>query len=176
MGKALFRRDAPRRGRRSAADGTIDFVLSYRRPAPRAVGYRTQREVTIDDLLNALRELGYAPRARTCNDLAEVVGPADGGDALVGAHLEIDVARCRGHIRVQLPDPGRARARRPAPRRARDPRRRRGRWSRSSACSPCAPSATCSTSSRPRAATRPWRRSRSRCLTSALPDRPERLG
>jgi hypothetical protein len=106
MGKALFRRTLPRGGPRGVAAGSIDFVLSYRRPPPRAIGYRTQREVSIGDLLDALRALGYAPRARTCNDLAEVVGPADDDAALLGAHLEIDVARCRGHIRVQLPDPG----------------------------------------------------------------------
>jgi len=106
MGKALFHRTLPRAGPRGIAAAAIDFVLSYRRPAPRAVGYRTQREVSVGDLLDALRALGYEPRARTCNDLAEVVGPAADDAALVGAHLEVDVARCRGHIRIQLPDPG----------------------------------------------------------------------
>ncbi len=84
----------------------IDYVLSYRRPAPRAIGYREMAEVSVDDLLRALRELGYQPSAQACTDAAEVAGAAEVAAPLVGAHVLITDPRCRGGVRLQLPDRG----------------------------------------------------------------------
>jgi hypothetical protein len=103
MGKALFR-GRSERTRGGGSTGAIDFLLSYRRPPPRALGYREMVEITIDDLLAALRRVGYAPRAHACNDAAEVVGDCELAAPLVGAHVLITDARVRGGVRLQLPD------------------------------------------------------------------------
>jgi hypothetical protein len=102
MGKALFR-GRGERTRGGGATGAIDYVLSYRRPPPRAISYREMREVQLGDLLDALCGLGYAPRAQACDDSGEVVDDADARDSLVGAHAMITDARV-GAVRLQLPD------------------------------------------------------------------------
>ncbi len=102
MGKALFR-GRGERARGGGATGAIDYVLSYRRPAPRAISYREMREVQLADLLDALRALGYAPHAQACDDSGEVVGEIDPREPLVGAHALITDARV-GAVRLQLPD------------------------------------------------------------------------
>src|ERR1700690_2658877 len=103
MGKALFR-GRSERTRGGGSTGAIDYLLSYRRPQPRAVGYREMVEITIDDLLGALRRVGYAPRAQACNDAAELAGECELAAPLCGAHVMITDARVRGGVRIQLPD------------------------------------------------------------------------
>ena len=102
MGKALFR-GRSERARGGGATGAIDYVLSYRRPPPRAISYREMREVQLGDLLDALRAVGYAPRAQACDDAGDVVADADPRDALVGVHVLVTDARV-GAVRLQLPD------------------------------------------------------------------------
>jgi hypothetical protein len=102
MGKALFR-GRGERTRGGGATGAIDYVLSYRRPPPRAISYREMREVQLGDLLDALRDLGYAPRAQACDDSGAPIADADPRGALVGTHAMITDARV-GAVRLQLPD------------------------------------------------------------------------
>jgi hypothetical protein len=51
------------------------FTLSFQRIEPTAAGYREMKTLMVDDLLAALRSVGYEPRANACDDTGTPGGP-----------------------------------------------------------------------------------------------------
>jgi hypothetical protein len=90
------------RGPRYSRDG---FTLSYKRIEPKAAGYREIETLRVSELLDALRAVGYEPRAEACNAEGTRLGPLDDTTALAGTNVAISDPRVRGWIRVQLPVP-----------------------------------------------------------------------
>ena len=84
------------------------FTLAFREPAPSAVGYREVADVSVGDLLAALRDLGYEPEAAACDDAGAARGPADARAPLVGAHVVVTDPAGAGSVRIQLVAPSRA--------------------------------------------------------------------
>ena len=88
------------------------LTLGYKRIEPTATGYRELTTLTVDDLVARLRELGYQPVAKACDELGTVLGKLEGRTPLAGANFAITDAGVKGWIRVQLgaPPEGNARA------------------------------------------------------------------
>jgi hypothetical protein len=97
------------RGGRVARHG---MTLGYQRIEPTATGYREITTLTIEDLLAKLREAGYAPTAKACDELGTVRGSIDNNTPLAGANFAITDLKVKGWVRVQLAPPpdGSARA------------------------------------------------------------------
>jgi len=90
------------RGVKLSRDG---FTLSYRRIEPTTSGYRELATVTIELLMNGLREVGYKPSATACDHAGEERGPIDPATPLAGANFAIRDPGVRGYIRLQLAPP-----------------------------------------------------------------------
>jgi hypothetical protein len=88
------------RGRSVSRDG---FTLSLRPLEPVPSGYRELAALTVANLLERLRAVGYAPQLEACNELGERVGECDPAVPLAGANVAILDPGVRGWIRLQLP-------------------------------------------------------------------------
>jgi len=97
---------------RGATYARTGLTLGYQRIEPTASGYRELTTLTVDDLLARLRELGYQPVAKACDELGTVRGELDGRTPLAGANFAVTDRGVKGWIRVQLaaPPEGNARA------------------------------------------------------------------
>ena len=91
------------RGPKHTRDG---FTLSYRPLEPVAAGYRELTTLTVGDLIERLRAVGYAPELEACDDTGQRVGTGDPSVPLVGANIALRDPSVRGWIRVHLPAPG----------------------------------------------------------------------
>lgn len=90
------------RGARVARHG---ITLSYQRIEPMATSYREIAMLTVDDLLAKLREVGYEPTAKACDEFGTVRGPIESSTPLAGANVAITDPKVKGWIRVQLAPP-----------------------------------------------------------------------
>lgn len=90
---------------RGAALSRTGLTLGYKRIDPTATGYRELATLTVEDLLVRLREFGYQPSAKACDDSGAVLGPTEGSTPLAGANFAITDAGVKGWIRVQLGSP-----------------------------------------------------------------------
>jgi hypothetical protein len=82
------------------------FTLSYRPADPVPTGYRELRTLTINDLIERLRAVGYAPVVQECDEVGErSARTSDPTTTLVGANVAVTDPGVKGWIRVQLPAP-----------------------------------------------------------------------
>jgi hypothetical protein len=89
------------------------FTLAYKKIEPMAAGYRDLVTITIADIVGALREIGYEPRAEGCDESGQRSGATvDPTTPLAGSNVAFSDPGVRGWIRLQLPVPvdGQARA------------------------------------------------------------------
>ena len=96
------------RGVKVTRDG---FTLSYRPLEPVAAGYRELTTLSVADLLERLRVIGYSPVLEGCDTLGQRAGEGDPTTPLVAANVAIRDPRVRGWIRLQLSPPGAGQAR-----------------------------------------------------------------
>lgn len=88
------------RGRSVSRDG---FTLSLRPLEPVPSGYRELTTLTMANLIERLRAVGYAPQLEACNELGERAGAGDPATPLAGINIAIVDPGVRGWIRLQLP-------------------------------------------------------------------------
>src|SRR5262245_56249380 len=81
------------------------FTLSYRPQDPIAAGYRELRTLSVGDLLERLRAVGYTPAIEACDEVGDRRGAADPAEPLVGANVALTDRGVRGWLRLQLPPP-----------------------------------------------------------------------
>jgi hypothetical protein len=96
------------RGATLTRDG---FTLSYRPLEPIPVGYRELTTLTVDDLMSRIRDVGYTPQLRACDDTGERISAGDPTAPLVGANISLSDPGVRGWVRVHLPRPAEGQAR-----------------------------------------------------------------
>jgi len=87
------------------------FTISYKPAEPVPQGYRELRTLTVGDLVEKLKAVGYQPTLEACDELGQRMRPGDAGVPLVGANLAFVDPRVRGWVRVQLPPPAEGQAR-----------------------------------------------------------------
>lgn len=81
------------------------FTLSYRPLEPVSSGYRELTTLTVSDLVDRLRAVGYQPMLAGCDTVGQRAGKADPTTSLVTANVAISDPRVRGWIRLQLMPP-----------------------------------------------------------------------
>jgi len=96
------------RGRSVSRDG---FTLSLQPLEPVPSGYRELTALTMANLIERLRAVGYAPGLEACNELGERSGACDPATPLAGVNVAIVDPGVRGWIRLQLPVPASHQAR-----------------------------------------------------------------
>ena len=97
------------RGAKVTRDG---YTITYKPAEAVPQGYRELKTLTLTDLVDRLKALGYAPSLEVCDALGTRTGAGDAGAPLVGANVALVDRGVRGWVRVQLPPPndGQARA------------------------------------------------------------------
>lgn len=78
------------------------FTLSYRPLVAVPTGYRELTMLSVSDLLDRLRAIGYQPVLEGCDTLGQRAGAGDPTTPLVTANVAIRDPRVRGWIRLQL--------------------------------------------------------------------------
>ena len=91
------------RGVKLARDG---FTLSYRPADPVPDGYRELKTLTVGDLVERLKAVGYAPVLEACDELGERTGAKpSAADSLIGTNVALVDPGVKGWVRLQLPAP-----------------------------------------------------------------------
>lgn len=81
------------------------FTVSYKPAEAVPHGYRELKLLTVGDLIERLKSVGYQPSVEACDELGQRGKPGDGGVPLVGANVALVDPRVRGWVRVELPVP-----------------------------------------------------------------------
>jgi hypothetical protein len=90
---------------RGVAVSRDGFTLSYRPLEPVASGYRELAALSVSDLVERLRAVGYAPVLEACDELGQRKAAGDASMPLAGANVALTDPGVRGWIRVQLSVP-----------------------------------------------------------------------
>jgi hypothetical protein len=87
------------RGPRVTRDG---FTISFKTIGPVAAGYRELGTLLVEDLIAALRAVGYQPKVEACSDEGDRLNVADTRVPLAGTNIAISDPAVPGWIRLQL--------------------------------------------------------------------------
>jgi hypothetical protein len=81
------------------------FTVSYKPAEAVPQGYRELKTLTVGDLVERLKAVGYQPSLEACDELGDRTKPGDAGIPLVGANVALVDPRVRGWVRIELPMP-----------------------------------------------------------------------
>jgi hypothetical protein len=88
------------------------FTVTYKPAEAVPQGYRELKTLTVGDLVERLKAVGYQPALEACDELGQrTAKPGDPGVPLVGANVALVDPGVRGWVRVQLPPPAEGQAR-----------------------------------------------------------------
>jgi len=81
------------------------FTISYKPADAVPQGYRELKLLTVGDLVERLKAVGYRPSLEACDALGQRGKPGDPGVPLVGANIALVDPGVRGWVRIELPVP-----------------------------------------------------------------------